>query len=173
MFTTTTFCREFPNLPDTYTTNIEVKTHWKDRFIVYVAKEHRVGEKHAYYFETFHPSQNASIDNRNATTTTANSSSPSSHHRRYHPIQMAVFFDFDQGRARVIDVTGGRKICRRTYNTTRHVKDVADVSTHPGVTTSQLFGDTKSNSYTYMGISTVRNLRYRVLYFRYKSIKAF
>lgn len=151
--------RQLPNLPEKYTTSIEVKTHWKGQFIVYISKEHRDGQKHAMYFQTLNPGQNEStsqpsLNSKNNNNTNLNTI------KKYHPSQMAVFFDFDQGVSRGVDVTGGRKICRWVGNTSRFVKDVEKQARHPGALTSQLFGDTKLNNYTFMGPSTIRNLRY-------------
>ena len=180
----TSLGRPFPTLPDMYTTSIEVKTHWKGRFIVYIAKEHRDGQQYAMYFQTFHPAQNQTTASTTPTTTTTlkttstttppttttlkttstrhttNTNHNSNPRNRYHPSRMAVFFDFDQNLSRGVDVTGGRKICRWVSNTSRFAKDVENISRHPGALTTQLFGDTRLNNYTFMGPSTIRNLRY-------------
>eukprot|EP00111_Clytia_hemisphaerica_P024543 TCONS_00072363-protein len=126
---------EFPQLPDTYTTGVEVKSDMNENHVIYTAREYRKQNKYSYYFE--------SQRTKNITVTVRN---------------MAVFFDFDKAEAKFVDTTDGRKKCRFTYNTARHVKDVAQMWRSPAATTSQLVGDVESNNYTYEGETVVRNL---------------
>ena len=129
---------EFPRLPDTYTTGVEVKSDMNGNHVIYTATEHRKENQYSYYFE--------SQRTRNGTVSTHN---------------MAVFFDFDLREAKVVDTIGGRKKCRYTYNTARHKKDVAQLWRSPAATTSQLIGDVEINNFTYEGEAVVRNLRYK------------
>jgi len=142
--------QDLPEIPDTYSTGIEVKTRWHNGTIVYVAKEYRDQNRFAYHFE-FDWNNN----NNNNTGTESKTTN------RTKPRTMSVFFDFDNNVGKTVDLTDGRKTCRRVFNTTKYRKQHPDMLMvdRPATTTTQLFGRVDSINYTYMGLHDVRNIR--------------